>query len=295
MIAKIKIVLFLLVFSLCSNDSFCQEAISIRKLSTKGTPIIFLPHIGCSGRMWEEVAQNYTADFACYIIDFAGFAGKPALQGNYTESYLKALNQFMRQKDISECILVGQNYGGYIASKLAAENPGKVKAMILCDFYPKLSMVLDKEMTREKLRKITASVKDATLTPDSISFANYQKQAASGMNFMDTSFVPQFVQWQLSSDRATLAGSLIEQLEDDMLPYFETNTVPSVIFSTWYFAKQYQKMPMALAEKTLNEMYPGAKNIQHAITEDAKDFIACDQPRWFIDQLNKFLHEQGRR
>ncbi len=46
---------------------------------------------------------------------------------------------------------------------------------------------------------------------------------------------------------------------------------------------------MSAAAETLNGMYPGAKLITLAITEDAKDFIANDQPEWFTQQLDQFL------
>ena len=46
---------------------------------------------------------------------------------------------------------------------------------------------------------------------------------------------------------------------------------------------------VAEAEKTMSGMYSKAQNVHHAITENAKDFIACDQPLWFTAQVDQFL------
>ena len=153
-------------------------------------------------------------------------------------------------------------------------------------------MVLGKDLSSEKLDSYITSIKQTTITADSASFASYQKQMATGMNFMDSSFVQLFIEWQMTSNRETLAGTLVEQLRSDLLPFFENNHIPTLVFSTWYFAKTYKNMPLTDAEKTLADMYPNAKNVHHTVTEKAKDFIACDQPVWFTTQVDHFLKQR---
>ncbi|MEO6820170.1 MAG: alpha/beta hydrolase [Ginsengibacter sp.] len=279
-------------FGLLAGKLNAQDAIFIKKIGVKGSPILFLPHIGCDASMWQSIAENYAQTNTCYLFDFAGFAGKPALKGNYTENYVSSLVKFITDNNLKECILIGQNYGAFVATKVAEKLPASVKFLVLTDFFPKLSMVLGKNLSQEKLDNILASIKQNILETDSLSFATYQRQMATGMNYMDSSFVPEFVYWQMKSDRQTLSGTLIEQMSADLLPYFEKNKIPTLVFSTWYFAKSFKKMPMSDAEETLSGMYPQAKNVQHAITENAKDFIACDQPVWFTAQLDQFLKQK---
>lgn len=289
----VKTSLLIFAFALFAGKLMAQEAMFVKKISEKGAPMLFLPHIGCNSDMWKLMAENYTKTNACYLFDFAGFAGKPALKGNYTENYVNSLVKFIEDNNLKECILIGQNYGAFVATQVAEKLPGSVKFLVLTDFYPKLSMVLGKDMTQEKLDNILASIKQNVIQSDSISFAAYQKQMAVGMNYMDSSFVPEFVNWQMTSDRQTLSGTLIEQMSTDLLPYFEKNKIPTLIFSTWYFGKTFKNMPLSEAEKTIEGMYPQAKNVQHAITENAKDFIACDQPVWFTAQLDQFIKQKS--
>ncbi len=278
-----------MAFCFLVNTSKAQDAIRVTTVSTMGQPMIFLPHIGCSSDMWKDIALHYSKTNACYLVDLAGFAEMPAISDSYTETYTAALSKFIKEKNLTNCIIVGQNYGGHLASKLATQLPGNVNTLVMADYFPKLSMVLGKDITKEKLSQFTNSVRTGLLTTDTAAFEAYQKQTATGMNFMDSSYIDTFVKWQLASDRETLAGTLVEQMEADQIPFFEKNTIPTLIFNTWYFAKTYQKLPMSAAAETLNGMYPGAKLITLAITEDAKDFIANDQPEWFTQQLDQFL------
>lgn len=271
------------------QSTFAQEAISVKTLSEKGQPMIFLPHIGCSSDMWKEMAEKYQNTNACYLIDFAGFAGMTPLAGDYTESYVQGISNFIREKNLKNCILVGQNYGGLVAVKVAEELPENVHVLILADFYPKLSMVLDENISPGQLDTILTSIKTFNMNPDSAQFAAYQKQIAEGMNFSDSANVQKFVQWQLQSDRATLTGTLTDQMKDDKILFFEKNKIPVLVYTTWYFALKYKNMPLSDAEKILAGMYPRAKNVTHAVTQDAKDFIANDQPEWFAKQLDQFL------
>ena len=289
----IKISFLLLAFGFFAGETVAQDAIYVKKISEKGNPMLFLPHIGCASTMWQPIAESYSKTNACYLFDFADFGGKPALKGNYTENYVNSIVKYIETNNLKECILVGQNYGGFVAVKVAEKLLGRVKLLVLSDFYPKLSMVLGKDMTAAQLENILASIKKTVVETDSLPFANYQKQMAMGMNYMDSSFVPQFVKWQMTSDRETLAGTLVEQTSADVIPFFENNKIPTLVYSTWYFAKTYKKMPLAEAEETLNGMYPNAQNVQHAITEDAKDFIACDQPIWFAAQLDQFIKQKS--
>lgn len=290
--SKFFILLSLLAAIFCTKNLLAQDAASFKRLSAKGKPMLFLPHIGCSSAMWQPIAEKYLTTNSCYQVDFAGFAGKQPVDSNYTEKYVKSLVDFIIDNGLKECILVGQNYGAFIAVKVAKEIPQNIRCLVLSDFFPKLAMVLGKDMSNEKLNGILASTKQNIISSDSTSFADYQTQMASGMNFMDTSYVPKFVNWQMNSDRKTLAGTLIKQMSSDLLPFFEQNNIPILVFNTWYFGKTYKKMPFSEAEITMRGMYPKAKNVQHAITENAKDFIALDQPIWFKEQTDLFLKQK---
>lgn len=283
----------LLLVLCCTARFFSQNTVKVTPLSSGGPPMIFLPHIGCSSDMWKDIASYYSKSYSCYLVDFAGFDTLRPLQGgSYTEAYVRDLTRYLKDHHLKNSILVGQNYGVFVAVKMTLDKSLRIKALIASDFYPKLSMVIDTSLTREKLEVIQTSIRKVMMESDSATFAATQKQTAEMMNFVDTAYVKSFVRWQMQSDRKTLAETLCEQLRGDLLPFLERNKCPILVFSTWYFAKTYKQLPISEAHKHLARMYGKTPLVTHAITDCAKDFMANDQPEWFKGEMNTFLKQQ---
>lgn len=283
-----KLSLFILTV-LFTAFAFAQKAVPFTQLSIKGNSIIFLSHIGCSSAMWKEVADDYQKTNTVYLADFAGFNGEAPIQNTFTDNYVNDIQQFIKKNKLKNVVLVGQNYGAFVAVKTAQGKNLKIKAIAASDFYPKLSMVLSPNITAEQLEEMKSGVRKGTLEMESEAFKATQKQTAEMMNFSKPEDVDRFVQWQIKSDRNTLAETLCEQFSTDLRPAFENNKIPMLVFTTWYFAKTYKNMPISEADKKLKEMYGNTPNVTHKVTEDAKDFMASDQPQWFITEMDKFL------
>lgn len=274
-------------------QSFAQNAVKVTSVSKKGDPIIFLPHIGCSSEMWQNISAGYSKNYACYLVDFAGFNGQKPVDTLYTENYVGDLRAFIKKENLKNVVLVGQNYGAFVAVKLASDTTLDIRAIIASDFYPKLSMILDPAMTPRKLEQIKRSILKGTMEMSADDFTASQKQTAGLMNFTRADDINRFVQWQQKSDRKTLAGTLCEQFGEDLLPGLQENKIPMLVYTTWYFAKKYKNMEISEADKKLKEMYADTPNVTHVVTEQAKDFMANDQPEWFIGEMDKFLKQHG--
>lgn len=282
--------LFLLASALlAAGFSFSQKAVHFTRLSETGDPVIFLPHIGCSSIMWREVANHYQQDYAVYLADFAGFNGMPPVKAPYTGAYVEDIQQFIRNNKLNNVLLIGQNYGAFVAFTVAQDTGLNIKAIIASDFYPKLSMILDPGISPETLEQMKGSIRKGTSELSMEAFASAQKRTAEMMNFIKAEDVDRFVDWQVKSDRITLAETLCEQFSTDLLPELKNNKIPVLAFSTWYFAEKYRGMPVTEADKKLKEMYGDIPNVTHRITTDAKDFMANDQPHWFVHEMDNFL------
>jgi pimeloyl-ACP methyl ester carboxylesterase len=277
---------------LCAH-AYAQSAVKVTRAGGDGPPMMFLPHIGCSSEMWREMTQHYHKKYACYLVDFAGFNGQKPIDTLYTERYVNDLAAFIKNNKLKNAILVGQNYGAFIAVKMSLDAGLDVKAIIASDFYPKLSMVIDPKMTHEKMELLKNSIRKGIMTSDAEAFKANQKQTAEMMNFITPNHTEAFVQWQVNSDRKTLAETLCQQFEADLIPALKVNKIPLLVFTTWYFARKYKSLPISDAGEKLKEMYGDIPRVTHAVTEDAKDFIATDQPLWFIAETDKFLKENA--
>lgn len=283
-----KLLIFILTLS-AIGTTFAQNAVRFTQLSKKGNPIIFLPHIGCSSEMWKEITSHYQTSNAVYLADFAGFNSEAPIKEAFTDSYVKDIRQFIRKNNLENVILVGQNYGAFVAVKVAHDSDLKISAIVASDFYPKLSMVLSPDITAEQLEQMKSGIRKGTLEMEAEAFKATQKKNAEMMNFNKSADVEKFVQWQANSDRNTLAETLCEQFSADLRSDLANNKIPMLVFSTWFFARTYKNMPISEADKKLKEMYGEATNVTHKVTENAKDFMASDQPQWFITEMNYFL------
>ncbi len=143
-----KTIIQTLVVLFTAQISFAQNpAIKVSKISDSGTPMLFLPHIGCSSDMWKEIAEHYSETNSCYLFDFAGFDTMPAIEQPYTEKYITAISNYIKDNNLKQSTLIGQNYGGFVAIKTSQDKTLDINAIVVSEFYPKLSMVLDSAMT----------------------------------------------------------------------------------------------------------------------------------------------------
>ena len=96
--------IFAVLFS--SVPVFAQKAIRVKEMGKKADAIIFLPNIGCSSEMWQEIAKNYSKNYTCYLVDLAGFNGQRTIDTLYTENYVNDLRVFIKKEKLKNVILV---------------------------------------------------------------------------------------------------------------------------------------------------------------------------------------------
>lgn len=275
--------LFIIVALLFSTvQVFAQNAVKVTSVSRKENPVIFLPHIGFSPEMRKGIAAYCQEVNAVYLADFAGFNGQKPIDALYADTYVNDLNRFIKKEKLKNVILVRQNYGAFVAVKLASDKTLNIGNIIASDFCPKQCMLLDPTKTIERLEVIKKGIRKGTMEMGESDFTAALKQTAEIMNFNLAEDLSRFVQWQQKSDRKTLAKTLCERFRGNLLPDLRENKIPILVFATWYFAKKYKNMPISEADKKLNEMYAGTPNATHAIAEDAKGFMSHDLAQWFI-------------
>ncbi|QFI38927.1 alpha/beta hydrolase [Moritella marina ATCC 15381] len=106
-----------------------------------GQPIVLIHGILSSLHTWEQWNLGLTnkglADtYRIISLDVPGFGltGGPENPDDFSESLLHdSFSQFISQLQLDDFILAGNSLGGYISAHYAANNPGKVKKLILID------------------------------------------------------------------------------------------------------------------------------------------------------------------
>jgi len=101
-----------------------------------GQPIVLIHGILSSLHTWDEWNKNLAANYRVISLDVPGFGltGGPESPNDYSEELLhSSFQQFITKLQVEDFILAGNSLGGYISAHYAANNPDKVKKLILID------------------------------------------------------------------------------------------------------------------------------------------------------------------
>jgi len=101
-----------------------------------GQPIVLIHGILSSLHTWDEWNKGLASDYRIISLDVPGFGltGGPENPDDYSEALLhSSFKQFIDQLQLDNFILAGNSLGGYISAHYAANNPSKVKKLILID------------------------------------------------------------------------------------------------------------------------------------------------------------------
>lgn len=101
-----------------------------------GQPIVLIHGILSSLHTWEEWNTGLANEYRIISLDVPGFGltGGPKNPGDFSEDLLHdSFSQFISQLQLDDFILAGNSLGGYISAHYAANNPDKVKKLILID------------------------------------------------------------------------------------------------------------------------------------------------------------------
>lgn len=102
------------------------------RVSGSGPPVLLVHGLLSSGRVWERLARELSAEFTVYSLDLAGFgeSDKP-LSGYGIRQGSRLLHAFCARFGISDAAVVGHDVGGDMAVKLAADHPDAVSSLTL--------------------------------------------------------------------------------------------------------------------------------------------------------------------
>ncbi|MDJ1468583.1 alpha/beta hydrolase [Cytophagaceae bacterium DM2B3-1] len=285
-----KSITFTLSFFICLiTFSYSQIPAIEVKVSGKGKPVLFIPHIGCPGEMWQYVANELGKTYQCHIISLAGFAGQTPLDSNYTQQYLTQIRNYIKTKKLKEITLLGMNYGGFLALQL--HNQPAVSKLIVIDTYPFLAQILNPAATATDATTYASQAKSGYLAASATDFAQMMYQTGKGMITHDTVKARQYAHWLTQSDRKTIASVLADQLQTDLRAQLPSIKIPVLTIGTWYFGKNLKKMPLEEGYKMHENFFSSLPNHKTVLTETGKDFMHWDEPAWFVKEVITFINK----
>ena len=98
----------------------------------EGRPVVLMHGWGCNHTTLASIEQFLVPFFKVYNVDFPGFGKSSEPEGVWgVEEYTRLMEEFFKQENIENPILLGHSFGGRVGILLASRN--KVHKLILVD------------------------------------------------------------------------------------------------------------------------------------------------------------------
>jgi N-formylmaleamate deformylase len=290
---RIAIAGILLVFlPAFSNQILSQDRSSISFAVTKegkGKPVIFIPGLDCSAKVWDDALSHFKKNFTCYAITLPGFAGQPPIQADsILETITQQLALFIRQNKLDKPIIIGHSLGGWLALNLGAKYPGLVGDIICVSsapFLPALSMGL--QISPDSARKIGTLIKNGMSNQTAAQVRMGQKFYLNTM-IRDSSKIDLVAEMAAQSDQKTQGEVMYELFSTDIRSLMGNIKSRTLVLGDWMAYKQYGATRESVYDN-YKDQFKLASRVTIEINDESRHFIMFDEPQWFYDCVDRFI------
>ena len=113
-----------------------------------GEPVVLVHGLGSRAEDWANLMQQLKqAGFHVYVIDLLGYgrSARPANASYSIPEEAQYVEEFLAQRGLQKVNLVGWSMGGWVAMRVALDQPARIARLVLCDsagirFEPSFTM-----------------------------------------------------------------------------------------------------------------------------------------------------------
>jgi len=284
----------LIAFLLIQTTIFSQtEKYSFNvEIKGKGKPIILIPGLASSGKVWEQTTDTLQKNYECHILTLAGFANQKPI--NIENGFLPIIKMeiidYIKNELDEKPIIIGHSIGGFLSLSIASSETQLLSKIIIVDSYPFMSLAYNPNATVENVKPQAKTMKEMLLSMKDSIFVQQQKMTMPTM-ITDSINVQTAIKWSIQSDKATIAQAMYELMTTDLRKNVEKVKIPILVLGSWYGAKDYG-ITKEIVKANYNNQFSKAKNCNIEIAETAKHFIMWDEPKWFLNTIKPFIENE---
>jgi pimeloyl-ACP methyl ester carboxylesterase len=101
-----------------------------------GRAVVLIPDLQASGAVWETTVAHLGGRAQTHVLDVAGFAGQPPVEGPLLRKLHDELARYIRDRGLQRPVLVGHMFGATVAYWLAMTDPELVGGVVAIDAPP---------------------------------------------------------------------------------------------------------------------------------------------------------------
>lgn len=246
----------------------------------QGKPILYLPGFTTPGSIWKETIESLDLERKSYLFSYAGFNGNKPIGMPWYSSIKNAIIEYIKDKNMSDIIIIGHSMGGNLAVDIASELPNKVTKIIIAEALPCMREVMMPNIPAESLYYDSPYNKQM-LEMDEQQFKNMATMMASNMT-SNTDKKDILTNWILEADRKTWVYGYTDLLKLDL-----RNILSKVKCETLILGASFPNIK--IAKENYENQYSNLSNKTIIMASNSKHFLMFDQPEWFYETVNDFL------
>lgn len=279
--------LFALLFLLVGPRLPAATPVLTAEVRGSGPPMIFLPGMACSGDVWSEFAAPYASKHQVHLLSFAGFCGRPPVEGRLYNDAVRDLEAYIQENKLDRPILVGHDLGGVVALTLAADMPDLPGAVIAVGAAPCRAALWDENYRPDmaRMRANHAADEPTNRTPHGLRafLLNYFY-----FSVLDRSRAEALLEAGDQSDPATVLEVWRDLETLDLRPRLHEITAPVLLVGSGVRFGTARTEPEYAWGRHAEQLL-GAPNITLTLAETSRHFIMFDSPAFLREQIDIFL------
>lgn len=252
--------------------------------------LVLIPGLASGGWVWQETVRAFAGSHTVYVVTLPGFDGRPAVAGDPLDAARGALLELIAARRLVKPALVGHSLGGMLALMLAADEPGRIGAVVSLDGLPVMPRTEDlPPEQRAPLADRTRAQMAALAGP---AFLAQQRQYMRSIGMVDMGKADDAARLTARSDPQAVAAHVGAVLARDLRPRLPAIAAPVLVLAPWY-APDTARQGISSLEKLAyyRELMTGTRQLEVAAIDNARHFAMLDQPRAFNDALGQFLNK----
>ena len=269
-----------------AQAAFVSDRLSVEVVGS-GPDVILIPGLASSREVWRAEAERLKATHRVHMVQLAGFAGEPWMQGDgpFVQPVADELARYVRASGLERPAVIGHSMGGMTALLLAQQHPDLVGRVMSVDSLPFFSALFGPQVTTETAHPFADQAAAGILAADEATFRAQQTRTAIGLA-RDPATRTAMVEWSMTSDRHAMASAIREVMTTDLRPGLAAMTTP-----VWaiYASDADGGAPAAGADGVWAREYATLPGVRLIRVDDSRHFIMADQPERFAALVDQFL------
>jgi pimeloyl-ACP methyl ester carboxylesterase len=270
-----------------AGPAFEVQVIAPKSGVSNAPDLIFIPGLASSREVWFGLLDPLCEVRRCHLLQLAGFAGTPRIEGDLLVQSLAQLQGYISAQQFKQKpVVIGHSLGGFLALKLASGPNSPVAKALVVDALPAFGAMQQPALTPEQLRLMASQMQAQMKAQEPADFAAQQQEALARMvtSPADLALVRDAA---ARSDRSAVIDAMAELFSEDLRPSLPAIERPVLVLGSWAAYKPFADK--VAIEAIFRLQYQGLKGVQIEMAPDGLHFLMLDQRDWMLAQFERFL------